>query len=159
MIPFNSGIELLAQQLTQTLPGTSSQYKMAPVLRKSSAEYLEKASNVKSSSVLLLLYPDKDYGLGTVLIKRPLNSGVHSGQIALPGGKVEPNDANFEATAKRETREEIGVPEHEIEILGALTSLYIPASNFLVLFFKRTSSSKANLQNMVRYRYHRSDLS
>ncbi|MBK7969184.1 MAG: CoA pyrophosphatase [Bacteroidetes bacterium] len=132
MTSFESGIDLLAKCMSKPLPGTASQYKMAPSLRKSSAAYLETASNVKSSSVLLLLYPDNNADLATVLIKRPLNSGVHSGQIALPGGKVEPDDINSEATAKRETREEIGVPEHEIKILGALTTLYIPASNFLV---------------------------
>ena len=56
----------------------------------------------------------------------------HSGQISLPGGKKEENDRNFEATAKRETSEEMGIPEHYIRIIREMSPIYIPPSNFYV---------------------------
>jgi 8-oxo-dGTP pyrophosphatase MutT (NUDIX family) len=61
--------------------------------------------------------------------------GVHSGQISFPGGKVETTDKDFEATALRETFEEIGVKPEAIEIIGQLTDFYISPSNFLVKVF------------------------
>lgn len=45
----------------------------------------------------------------------------HSGQISFPGGRMEERDATPEATALRETREEIGLSEDEIEVLGRLS--------------------------------------
>ncbi|MEL6945207.1 MAG: CoA pyrophosphatase, partial [Bacteroidota bacterium] len=54
------------------------------------------------------------------------------GQIAFPGGKQEATDLDFEMTAVREAEEEIGVSANDITILGALTDLYIPVSNFMV---------------------------
>ncbi|MCF6240483.1 MAG: CoA pyrophosphatase, partial [Bacteroidales bacterium] len=49
-----------------------------------------------------------------------------------PGGKLEDSDADIIETAKRETFEEVGVESEKIEILGRLSSLYIPVSNYLV---------------------------
>jgi 8-oxo-dGTP pyrophosphatase MutT (NUDIX family) len=85
----------------------------------------------KKSGVLLLFYPDE----GAVyfpLIKRPQYPGVHSGQVGFPGGKMEPSDPDILFTALRETEEEIGIDAGKVEVLGRLSDLYIPASNFLV---------------------------
>lgn len=65
-----------------------------------------------------------------VFIKRPEYEGVHGGQIAFPGGKVEPEDHNLWQTAERETMEEIGVGG--FKKIGAMQALYIPPSRFLV---------------------------
>jgi 8-oxo-dGTP pyrophosphatase MutT (NUDIX family) len=72
---------------------------------------------------------DKEMHL--VLIKRNIDKGPHSGQVSFPGGAWEADDLSLEHTAIRETREEIGI-QGEMEILGALTPLHIPVSNFLV---------------------------
>ena len=64
------------------------------------------------------------------MIKRPVYDGVHSGQIAFPGGKKEKSDFDLVQTALRETEEEIGVNHNSINIIGKLTRLYIPPSNF-----------------------------
>ncbi|MDB5255624.1 MAG: pyrophosphohydrolase [Chitinophagaceae bacterium] len=85
----------------------------------------------RQSSVLILLY-EKDGQVLIPLIQRPEYEGVHSGQIALPGGKAEPEDQDVRATALRETREEIGVTAEQITVLGTLTSVYIPPSRFWV---------------------------
>lgn len=85
----------------------------------------------RKASVLLLLYPGRD-GLHFVLTRRAHNPhDVHSGQISLPGGARE-DDETPVATALRETREEIGVTEDAVEVLGKLTCLYIPPSDFEV---------------------------
>ena len=55
---------------------------------------------------------------------------AHAGEVSLPGGAVEEADASREATALRETREEIGVAPDGVTILGALDDVWIPVTNF-----------------------------
>lgn len=89
-------------------------------------------SRTRKSAVLILFYPYK----GEVylpLILRPAYDGVHSGQIAFPGGRYEPTDENLIRTAKREAQEEIGLRLTDVTVAGVLTELFIPPSNFLVL--------------------------
>lgn len=87
--------------------------------------------DTRQSSVLILLY-EKNGQIFIPLIQRPEYEGVHSGQIALPGGKVEPTDRDVQATALRETFEEIGIGPEKIQILGQLTPVFIPPSRFWV---------------------------
>ena len=85
----------------------------------------------RQASVLLLVYPRQEM-LNLVLIQRTLQKNdVHSGQISLPGGAREINESPLE-TALREVHEELGVLPLEIAILGQLTPLYIPPSDFEV---------------------------
>jgi 8-oxo-dGTP pyrophosphatase MutT (NUDIX family) len=56
----------------------------------------------------------------------------HKGQISLPGGAVDPDDPSIVHTAVREACEEVGVCSDTIRILGALTPIYIPPSDFCV---------------------------
>jgi len=83
------------------------------------------------SSVLILLYPWKDKLLIPFILRTEYD-GPHSGQIGLPGGKKEEADQDLVQTALREAKEETGIDIAAIEILGNLTTLYIPPSNFLV---------------------------
>ncbi|MBA4324795.1 MAG: CoA pyrophosphatase, partial [Rhodobacter sp.] len=55
-----------------------------------------------------------------ILTKRSSHLKHHPGQIAFPGGKVDPGDASPAAAALRETHEEIGLPKERVEILGTL---------------------------------------
>jgi 8-oxo-dGTP pyrophosphatase MutT (NUDIX family) len=89
-------------------------------------------SQYRLGSVMMLLYPGVAGELCTVFIERPVNDTVHSGQIAFPGGKSDPSDTSLAHTALRETEEEIGITQSQVEILGTLSPLFIPASNFLV---------------------------
>jgi 8-oxo-dGTP pyrophosphatase MutT (NUDIX family) len=61
---------------------------------------------------------------------RPSDNSVHSGQISFPGGKVEKSDLSMSHTALREAHEEVGVVPNTVELIGSLTKLYIPPSNF-----------------------------
>jgi len=102
--------------------------RMAPTLMRPGKSKLP----VRDSGVLLLLYPDKEQ-LFTVFMKRPEYGGPHSGQISFPGGKFEQGDVTLTNTALRESHEEIGIDPGTIVVLGTLTPLSIPVSNFKLL--------------------------
>jgi len=94
----------------------------------------EVPAHARPSAVLCLLYPVNDH-LHVLLMKRNTDRSAHSGQISFPGGKYEPTDQSLLHTAMREAREEVGIQGSEVDVLGALTSLYIPVSNFNVYPF------------------------
>jgi 8-oxo-dGTP pyrophosphatase MutT (NUDIX family) len=120
-------ITKLIKDLTQPLPGRSAQFQMAPSFRH---HFPDKTSPTQAG-VLLLLYPNP-IELHLVLIKRAEYLGTHSGQISFPGGKFESADFNIQNTALREAEEEIGIAGIDVKVLGQLTPLYIPVSEFEV---------------------------
>jgi 8-oxo-dGTP pyrophosphatase MutT (NUDIX family) len=87
--------------------------------------------DAKQSSVLILFYPMAG-SIGMVLMLRPEYPGIHSGQISLPGGRYEETDESLIYTALREANEEIGIDPGQVQIIGQLTEMYIPPSNFMV---------------------------
>lgn len=115
------------------LPGEASHFKMAPENRiKELRESRLKKENAKKAAVMALFYPN-DYQLThLLLILRKTYKGVHSNQIALPGGKVELTDINLQATALRETNEEVGVPSERVQVIRSISQVFIPPSNFEV---------------------------
>ncbi|PXX95999.1 coenzyme A pyrophosphatase [Marinifilum breve] len=121
----------LNNELNNGLPGFDAQKIMSPSIREHALKKSD-PSIARDSSVLLLFYP-KDGQLYLPFIKRTSGNTSHSGQISLPGGKYEESDSNRTVTAIRETNEELGVDCKKIKILGFLTELYIPISNFMVL--------------------------
>jgi 8-oxo-dGTP pyrophosphatase MutT (NUDIX family) len=128
-IPHNNEIfiDQLEQDLRSNLPGRMAQYKMAPELR------LENQHGYYQNAAVMILLFIRDGSWHTVLMKRPEYAGAHSNQISLPGGKFEESDADLEATALREIREEIGIDDRQIRILGNLSRLHIPVSRIEVL--------------------------
>lgn len=127
-------IEKLRKRLKHPLPGEEHQYKMAPLKRLRMSELAMEKIEPRKSAVLILLFPFENV-IKTVLIERPVYEGVHSGQVAFPGGKFEKNDIKLVNTALREAEEEIGIKKDIVNILGNLTDLYIMPSNFLVTPF------------------------
>lgn len=127
-------IEALATALQQPLPGVEAQYKMAHAIRTNYD--LERPDNVRVACVLALLYPKAD-DWHIVFIRRTSTDerDRHAGQIGLPGGKREETDRTLEMVALREAQEEIGVAPDDVRVLGRLTELYIPVSNFVVYPF------------------------
>lgn len=114
------------------LPGQDAQLLLAPEFRRESLKITYDVQNVRKAGVLVLFYPDVKGETCFVLILRKSYRGVHSGQVALPGGKIEKQDKDLIETALRETEEEIGVKAGTIEVLRPMTELFIPPSNFLV---------------------------
>ena len=129
---FKELIHLIFERLQEPLPGKASHLKLAPY-RKSTIEMDFSRSNPKLAGTLLLLY-EKKQRIQFVLIQRPNYSGTHGGQISFPGGKNEKGES-IKETAIRETFEEIGVPKQKINVLGELSQVYIPPSNFLITPF------------------------
>jgi len=137
-------IKKLKDKLNNALPGDNAHKLLEPETRKhfSNREPLEHA---RMSSVMILIYPSGDF-YNTFTILRPTYDGVHSNQMAFPGGQREEQDSNLMDTAVRETKEEIGVYIEKKDILGKLTDIYIPPSNFIVspyiAFFNEKPSTK-----------------
>lgn len=122
----------LSERMNSPLPGLEAQLQMASGVRVQAARnYRPDTSNAKIGAVLIALYPDNGV-IRTVLMKRPDYDGTHSGQISFPGGKVEDVDEDIIATALREAEEEVNIKPDDVTVIGQLTELYIPPSNFLV---------------------------
>ncbi len=124
-------IEDFIKEFKKGLPGSEAQQKMSPSIRNHS-DNINDPSLARDSSVLILFYKKNDQ-LYFPLIKRTSGDHKHSGQISLPGGKFELSDKNLVHTAIRETEEELGLLGDKIHIIGPITGLYIPISNFQVL--------------------------
>jgi len=122
----------LSERMSSPLPGLSAQLKMASGLRrKAASSYKVDESNAKISAVLIALYADNGV-IRTVLMKRPDYDGTHSGQVSFPGGKLEETDNGIVEAALREAEEEVNIKPNDVHVIGQLTQLYIPPSNFLV---------------------------
>jgi 8-oxo-dGTP pyrophosphatase MutT (NUDIX family) len=64
-------------------------------------------------------------------IVRPQQMSFHAGQVALPGGMIEPGESPVEA-GLRELEEELGRGAGQVEVLGQLTPVYVFVSNVIV---------------------------
>jgi 8-oxo-dGTP pyrophosphatase MutT (NUDIX family) len=126
-------IAQLKERLQAPLPGRAAQYKMANFNRIRETDLAApRPDSAKVACVLNLLH-ESNGKWHTTLIRRTVNpKDRHSGQISFPGGRYEEQDPSLEMVALREAEEEIGTPIQQIEILGQLTELYIPVSNFVV---------------------------
>ena len=124
-------IRRVEKKLAAPLPGRAAHLRMSPSLRRL---YKSAPDDAAVAAVLALLYY-KDFELHLVLIERQSNNNPndsHQGQISFPGGKLEEDDASLYDCALREAHEEIGLNVESVQLLGKLTPLYIPVSNFLV---------------------------
>ena len=119
----------LRKALREPLPGEKGQMGMAPEFRGEEIS----SGDPKPAAVLILLFPLAE-NTGVVFIKRNVYNGPHSSQVSFPGGAWETADGSLEKTALRETREELGI-KGEIQMLGSMSPLHIPVSNFLVTPF------------------------
>lgn len=127
---FKPFVQNLKYKLSKPLPGYLAHARMETnaVARR----HAKPNHRTRKSAVLILFYPHENE-IYLPLILRPAYDGVHSGQMAFPGGRYEPEDEDLIRTAKREAMEEIGLRLNDVEVLGVLTELFIPPSNFFVL--------------------------
>ncbi len=124
--------------MQQTLPGSTAHELMMGRVRNMP---LSVPDNARQSAVLCLLFPI--HGKPHVLLmKRREDNTAHSGQVSFPGGRFENTDRDYLATALREADEEVGIKQQSVHILGALTPLYIPVSNFNVHPFLAYSTTQ-----------------
>lgn len=127
----------LNQKLAEPLPGIAAQLRMAPPYRESlmrqSLENGLQQPDAKQAAVMAILF-DRDGEPHMILTVRRPDLKDHAGQVSFPGGRIEANETEEQA-AIREVEEEIGLPQQQLKILGKLTPLYIPPSNFLVYPF------------------------
>lgn len=126
-------IEQLHEGLKAPLPGIEAQLiMMSSGLQNTNREmYFKAAEGAKEAAVMLLLF-QKNKEWYTILMQRPESPYAHSKQVSFPGGGVEVTDHSLEAAALRETEEEFGIPSEDIRVIGRLSQLYIPVSNYLV---------------------------
>jgi len=132
MNDFDSFKRHLKLQLEKPLPGLKAHELLMPEERKVMLKAKPDLTKARKAGVLLLFYPENNK-IRIVFIERSKYEGVHSGQIAFPGGQYEKQDDDLQQTALRETEEEIGIRRDTIKIFGKLSEIYIPPSNYIVL--------------------------
>tara|TARA_B100000965_G_scaffold62456_1_gene48293 strand:- start:2134 stop:2778 length:645 start_codon:yes stop_codon:yes gene_type:complete len=138
-------IEILQENLEANLPGIKAWKRMAVKSKEGDSlesESLQKYSDwlskerlekMKTAAVLIGLFK-KENEWYFPLIKRPMHEKNHPGQIALPGGAMERGES-IQETATREAFEEVGILPENVEIIGELTPLPVPVSNYLIYPF------------------------
>tara|TARA_B110000263_G_scaffold214766_1_gene199423 strand:- start:101 stop:742 length:642 start_codon:yes stop_codon:yes gene_type:complete len=138
-------IQKLQKKLEGKLPGIKSWKRMAVKSGKDESiesESLQKYSDwiskdklkkMKKAAVLIGLFKKNDEWCFS-LIRRPINEKNHPGQIALPGGAMEKNE-NLMNTALREAFEEVGIKPEDVKIIGQLTPIPVPVSEYLIYPF------------------------
>ena len=116
--------------LTRPLPGAEAQMRMAPQRSVGGTLDTSDPAARRQAGVLILLFPRGDR-VHFVLTRRSDQVAYHKGQISLPGGTRQ-DDERLPDTALRETGEELGIPTADVELVGHLSPLFIPTSNYCV---------------------------
>jgi len=124
-------IDVIRDRLDKALPGRKSHIKMAPIANNELFRPFDPPAFYKESGVLLPIFFNDTMDLQILLTLRSNHLKHHSGQISFPGGRLDKGET-LEETALRETWEEIGIHPHKIELLGALSTLYVPPSNTVI---------------------------
>ena len=93
---------------------------------------IDSPATALTSAAVLVPIVDRPEGLTILLTRRTDHLRDHAGQVSFPGGRVEPDDTNHEATALRETEEEIGLSAERIDLIGRLDR-YITRTGYEVV--------------------------
>jgi 8-oxo-dGTP pyrophosphatase MutT (NUDIX family) len=121
-------VDALRRRLGSPLPGLEAQLRMAPRPRLTWNAATDPP--LRDAAGLVLLYP----AAGELWLPLTLRASTlphHTGQVSLPGGRLDPNES-VEQAALREAEEEVGVPPADVTVLGRLTPLPIPVSRHLL---------------------------
>jgi 8-oxo-dGTP pyrophosphatase MutT (NUDIX family) len=100
------------------------------------SRFLPPAEGGRESAVLML-FGEREPGSGwesadVLLIERAHDLRSHAGQVAFPGGAVDPDDDGVVGAALREAAEETGLDPAGVEVFGTLPALFLPVSDFVV---------------------------
>lgn len=128
--PFDRTLpDALRRRLTAPLPGIDAQMRMAPrpVFRPDAAI----ASTLRPAAALLLIYEHNDAWHVPLTVR---GSGLrhHTGQVSLPGGRLDHAGESVEEAALREAYEEVGVRPADVDVLGRLTPISVVVSGHLL---------------------------
>jgi 8-oxo-dGTP pyrophosphatase MutT (NUDIX family) len=117
----------LRRRLLEPLPGLDAQLRMAPNPRT----WPDPGTTLRPAAALLLMYPHEGEWHVPLTVR---GSGLrhHTGQVSLPGGRLDHPGESIEDAALREAHEEIGVAPDDVDVLGRLTPLPIAVSGHLL---------------------------
>lgn len=119
--------ETLRRRLAAPLPGFEAQLRMAPRPRP---QWPAGGPPLRDAAALLLLYPE-DGEWWVPLTVRASTLPHHTGQVSLPGGRLDAGET-VEQAALREANEEVGLLAENVTVLGLLTPLPVPVSGHLL---------------------------
>ncbi|MBS7332987.1 NUDIX hydrolase [Faecalibacter bovis] len=128
-------LKYILSESVEELPGWNSHEKLSPPYRERYDIEMIKRTNPRAAAVMILLYENELGDIEFPVTMRVSYDGTHSNQFSLPGGQFEESDISFDLTAVRETVEELGVFDEDIEVVKQLSEIFIPPSNFLVYPF------------------------
>lgn len=84
------------------------------------------------ASAVLIAFADGPRGPSVLLIERAADMRTHAGQVAFPGGSLDPTDESLAVAALREAREEVGLDPATVRVVAELPAIFIPVSGFVV---------------------------
>jgi len=124
----NSIMRLTAEHIRRTLAGTDLPASVTEIIMPAgSSRWPEPMREQLSGSLrpagVLIPIIERDATLSVLLTRRSAELRHHAGQISFPGGRMEDHDTNIEATALRETEEEIGIGAEHIAVIGYLRTM------------------------------------
>ena len=137
-------IRSLEEALKGSMPGLEAQLKMITNPRPGNRTYTEVEDTCNKAGVLILLYPVKNR-LHLVFTRRTSRVDIPQAQISFPGGRKEPEES-LKETALREAEEELNIDPSSVRIIGELTPLYIPPSNYCVYPVVAVTDKQPDLQ-------------
>ncbi len=116
-------------------------------------------STMHPAGVLIPVIDRANTGLNLLLTQRSAELKHHAGQISFPGGRMEDDDADISVTALRETHEEVGIPPHEVNVIGYLEPMptitgyaVTPLSDLLTKQLNlKSTKRRSNLHSKYRF--------